>query len=47
MVTAIVLIRTECLRLRETAEALLEVPEVKEVYSVAGEYGIAIAELKE
>lgn len=40
MVTAVVLIRTERLKLQETAEALLEVDEVKEVYSVAGEYDL-------
>lgn len=40
MITAIVLIRTERLKLQETAEALLEVDEVKEVYSVAGEYDL-------
>ena len=40
MVTAIVLINTERQRLQETAEALLEVDEVKEVYSVAGEYDL-------
>ena len=40
MVTAIVLIRTERMKLQETAEALLEVPEVKEVYSVAGQYDL-------
>ena len=40
MVTAIVLIRAERRRLQETAEALLEVDQVKEVYSVAGEYDL-------
>ena len=40
MVTAIVLIRTERLQLQQTAEALLEIDEVKEVYSVAGEYDL-------
>ena len=40
MVTAVVLIRTERSKIQETAEALLEVPEVKEVYSVAGEYDL-------
>lgn len=40
MVTAIVLICTERQKLQETAEALLEVNEVKEVYSVAGEYDL-------
>lgn len=40
MITAIVLIKTERPRLQETAEALLEIDEVKEVYSVAGEYDL-------
>ena len=40
MITAIVLIKTERLKLQETAEALLEIDEVKEVYSVAGEYDL-------
>jgi DNA-binding Lrp family transcriptional regulator len=40
LVTAVVLIRAERQRLQETAEALLDVDEVKEVYSVAGEYDL-------
>lgn len=40
MVTAIVLIRAERLKIRETAEALLVIDEVKEVYSVAGEWDL-------
>ena len=36
MIAAIVLINTERGRASETAEALLEIPEVGEVYSVAG-----------
>jgi DNA-binding Lrp family transcriptional regulator len=40
LVNAIVLIRTERRRLQQTAEALLEIDEVKEVYSVAGEYDL-------
>jgi DNA-binding Lrp family transcriptional regulator len=40
LVTAIVLIRAERLQLQQTAEALLEIDEVKEVYSVAGEYDL-------
>jgi DNA-binding Lrp family transcriptional regulator len=40
VVTAIVLIKTERLKTQETAEALLEIDEVKEVYSVAGEYDL-------
>ena len=40
MVTAIVLIETERTRHGETAEALLELDEVNEVYSVAGEWDL-------
>jgi DNA-binding Lrp family transcriptional regulator len=40
VVTALVLIHTERLKLQQTAEALLEIDEVKEVYSVAGEYDL-------
>ncbi len=40
MVTAIVLIHAERGRAPQAAEALLEVPEVAEVYSVAGEYDL-------
>jgi DNA-binding Lrp family transcriptional regulator len=40
LVTAVVLSRAERQRLQETAEALLDVDEVKEVYSVAGEYDL-------
>ncbi len=40
MVTAIVLINTERRRHAETAEALLELDEVKEVYSVAGAWDL-------
>jgi DNA-binding Lrp family transcriptional regulator len=40
MVTAIVLIRVECARVEETAQALLELNEVKEVYSVTGDYDL-------
>ena len=40
MVTAIVLINVERLKLQSTAEALLEFDEVKEVYSVAGEHDL-------
>jgi DNA-binding Lrp family transcriptional regulator len=40
VVTAIVLVRADRLKLQETAEALLAVDEVKEVYSVAGEYDL-------
>jgi DNA-binding Lrp family transcriptional regulator len=40
MITAIVLIQTERGRTPAAAEALLEVPGVAEVYSVAGEYDL-------
>lgn len=40
MVTAIVLIQAERTRMEEVAETLLELDEVKEVYSVAGEYDL-------
>ena len=40
MVTAIILIKAERGKIQETAEALLEVDEVKEVYSVAGEHDL-------
>jgi DNA-binding Lrp family transcriptional regulator len=40
MIAAVVLINTERGRIAETAEALLELPEVAEVYSVAGEYDL-------
>ena len=40
MITAIVLIQTERGRTPSAAEALLEIPGVAEVYSVAGEYDL-------
>jgi DNA-binding Lrp family transcriptional regulator len=40
LVTAVVLIQTERGRSTETAEALLQIDAVKEVYSVAGEYDL-------
>jgi len=40
MVTSIVLIRTERGRTEETAEALLGISAVSEVYSVTGEYDL-------
>jgi len=40
MIAAVVLINTERGRIAETAEALLALPEVAEVYSVAGEYDL-------
>jgi len=40
MIAAVVLITTERGRIAETAEALLELPEVGEVYSVAGAYDL-------
>ena len=42
MVTAIVLIQTERQRHAEAAEALLEIDEVKEVYSVAGDWDLGL-----
>lgn len=48
MVTAIVLIQAERTRIEEVAETLLELDEVKEVYSVAGEYDlVAIVRVRE
>jgi DNA-binding Lrp family transcriptional regulator len=48
VVTALVLINCEHGRVSETAQELLEVPEVVEVYSVAGEYDlVAIVQVKE
>jgi len=48
MVTAIVLIQAERSKVPETAEALIDVPGVAEVYSVAGEYDlVAIVRVKE
>lgn len=40
MITAIVLIQTALGGVEEAAQALLQVPEVAEVYSVAGEYDL-------
>jgi DNA-binding Lrp family transcriptional regulator len=40
VIAAVVLINTERHRIAETAEALLELPEVSEVYSVAGAYDL-------
>ena len=40
MVTAIVLIRATMGRTPDIAEALLQLPEVSEVYSVTGEYDL-------
>jgi DNA-binding Lrp family transcriptional regulator len=40
MIAAVVLINTERGRIAETAEALLAIPDVAEVYSVAGEYDL-------
>ena len=38
MVTAIVLIRADVARIPETAEAIAQIPQVTEVYSVTGEF---------
>ncbi len=48
MVTAIVLIEAEREKIHETAEALLEIEGVCEVYSVAGDWDlVAIVRVKE
>ena len=48
MVSAIVLIRVSRGRVPEVAEALLELPEVSEAYSVTGEHDlVAIVRVKE
>lgn len=48
MITAIVLIQSQRGRILELAQELLELPEVAEVYSVAGEYDlVAILRVKE
>jgi DNA-binding Lrp family transcriptional regulator len=48
MITAIVLIQATRGTIPDTAQALLEIPEVAEVYSVAGEYDlVAILRVKE
>lgn len=49
MVTAIVLMKVERDKIKETAEALVDfVPEIKEVYSVAGEWDlVAIVRVRE
>ncbi len=48
MIAAVVLINAERLRIPETAEALVELDEVSEVYSVAGEYDlVAIVRVRE
>jgi DNA-binding Lrp family transcriptional regulator len=40
MVTAIVLVKTDVTRIPQTAEAIAEIPEVSEVYSVTGEFDL-------
>ena len=40
MVTAIVLIKTDVARIPETAEAIAQLPQVTEVYSVTGEFDL-------
>ena len=48
MVTAIILCNVDLRRIPETAQRLLEVPEVTEVYSVSGDYDIvAIVRVRE
>lgn len=40
MVTAIVLIRADVARIPQTAEAIAQIPQVSEVYSVTGEFDL-------
>lgn len=40
MVTAIVLVRTDVTRIPETAEAIAQIPQVSEVYSVTGGFDL-------
>ena len=40
MVTAIVLIKCDVARIPETAEAIAQIPQVSEVYSVTGEFDL-------
>ncbi len=40
MVTAIVLVKTDVARIPETAEAIAQIAEVTEVYSVTGEFDL-------
>ena len=40
MVTAIVLVRADVARIPETAEAIAQIPQVSEVYSVTGEFDL-------
>ena len=48
MITAIVLIQSQRGRIPDVAQELLEIPEVAEVYSVAGAYDlVAILRVKE
>ena len=40
MITAIVLVKTDVARIPQTAEAIAEIPEVSEVYSVTGDFDL-------
>jgi DNA-binding Lrp family transcriptional regulator len=40
MITAIVLVRAEVAKIPETAEAIAQIPQVSEVYSVTGEFDL-------
>ncbi len=40
MVTAIVLVKADVARIPETAETIVQIPEVSEVYSVTGEFDL-------
>jgi DNA-binding Lrp family transcriptional regulator len=48
VVTAIVLVKTDVARIPETAEAIAQIAEVSEVYSVTGEFDlVAIVRVRE
>lgn len=48
MITALILINAERQHIPDTAQALLAIPEVREVYSVTGEYDlVAIVHARE
>jgi DNA-binding Lrp family transcriptional regulator len=40
VITAIVLVKTDVARIPQTAQAIAEIPEVSEVYSVTGEFDL-------
>jgi DNA-binding Lrp family transcriptional regulator len=48
VVTAIVLVKADVTRIPETAEAIAQIPEVSEVYSVTGEFDlVALVRVRE